>query len=724
MAIDLTTNIKTNAPRPLDAKTYVGTGQEYTGKYLIPIIYRYEGMKVYDVDTNIEWELIKLGYAQSFAGYENAGYGYFWKNISFGATPLFYKQSGYTGVWINEDTINMSCQTNETITLSAVIFGNVKKIQWTIQKQNGTPLISNKETLTYVFSTIGTYTIKFKIWDYFGNTLEYSYSMLATAIDIPNVSSFTVTPTAGIKANGSRDYIFNVVTTENIEYIQIEQLNISYVNSLDETTSVSLISETGFVSGIVVNEKTILVNNLSAFKNLTLDENTDFILSYKIVNKDVIEATATYSSVDKIIIDGSNSTVTYNTTTDVLIATVRLFIAHDDNSTVNGTININGSAYSLIANSDKRTFTYSNEIELSPATYILPVTLTQSVYTGTGTETYITTSNLELVIAPPEYAVTIFIKDDLDIPEAVIDSTITVLRYASPYNTYSGEDGSVIIYLPAGEYTASASKDYYTSSQSYPFTITNSSATFTLTLEPIRSFSFTGVTNVQPGEICYVNYDLLPDDKYETDCDITYTIISEGLTVTTTTKNLIIDGSSFNTYLIDESYALMTLRVLITSYYQDQTPITKTMNYTIGSAVPYWGILESIEDFASTEVTEVISEVFTNEFILSSQELTVISETAPIMLFQNEEDMLPEGVTFPEGGYTWAAFPSDYTTYTLYRTANDGGTYADLSDFMYTGTKEVNGETYTIYISKGLLSPLPDPYFGLPIYAEDAQFSY
>ena len=58
MGIATNTSINTNAQRPTDSKMVVGANQEYATKSAIPAIYRYYGMRVYDLNDNIEYEMV------------------------------------------------------------------------------------------------------------------------------------------------------------------------------------------------------------------------------------------------------------------------------------------------------------------------------------------------------------------------------------------------------------------------------------------------------------------------------------------------------------------------------------------------------------------------------------------------------------------------------------------------------------------------------------------
>jgi hypothetical protein len=719
MAIDLTTNIKTNAPRPLDAKTYVGTGQKYAPQFgaltmnWIPNIYRYEGMKVYDIDTNIEWELIKAEYAQSnMVGYENAGYGYFWKNVSFGATPLFYRSNG---TWMNETNTNMTCQTNETITLSAITFGNIKKVQWTIQRAGSVITTSNKETITYVFSTIGTWSVKFKVWDYFGNTLEYSYSMVASAIGVLDVSSFTVTPIAGIKNNTlvtSRNYNFVIETTENIDISLIETFNIEYTDSLDLVTTVPLVNGGTLVSGVVLaNSKKIEITNMLSFKSLSLNDNTNFNLTFKLYNNTAITKTATYVSVPKIVINSSLSTISYTLGTTELSTTITLVSTYDDYSSVTGTITINGNIYNLVSTSNKLTFTYSELIPLNPGQYTCPVTLTQNVATGIGAnvEIYEASISLSLVVAEPTFLITINVKDDFDIfsqtPSNLEGVFIQAVKNGS--NADSGttnSNGNVILELTSGFHQITVSKANYTTTGSSIFVTQNT--TLSYILQPSLAFN-SASTNVV-SDTLNVLYTLLPlnpnnsYDYYQEQAIIEYSIAG------TTIEQYLEDSDFGELDISSPSWSGQLMSITLTVYYKTQE-VNTTMTLTIGEAPAYWGVWnfssdalsDNKEDISGMDYPTITSTYLTESYLSDTADDYVKLFAKPSVLTEIYAEFNSTSIGFYNiNGWYWIAFPTSvYSSYINYKA--DFGGYSAITNNFKVLDITISGLAYKLYLYKG-----------------------
>lgn len=714
--INTTTNITAAAPRPLDAKTYVGTGQEFATLSAIYNGYLFEGMRVYDINTNIEWELIYNPLPDSDnlnVGIINNGNGTYWKNISFGATPLFYKSNG---IWINETSNNMTCTATEVITLSAITFGNIKKVQWTFQRQGGSSSTSNKETLTYIFSA-GTWIIKFKIWDYFDNTLEYSYSMVSTTVGVLDIYSFTVTPVAGINGNSSitgRNYNFVIETTENIDISLIETFNIQYTTILSTNITVPLISSGTLVSGVnLTNSRKLEITNVIDFTNLLLDINTNFNLTFKLYNYTEITKTATYTSVPKIVINTNTSTISYDNTTTELNVSINLINAYDNFSSVSGVVTISGNNYNLVSNSNKLTFTYSDLISLSSGTYTCPVYLTQSVATGIGgiVETYVESTSLELLVAEPTYAITVSIKDNLPEilggPDYIEIPTLYLYSGTTLLGTYYPETGIEVLDLSNGVYNAIAEKDYYITSEATYFTVDSAADGFTITLEPDREFTNTIILNCNPGATCTVNYDLLPDSKYEDDCDITYTISLGGSIIEgPTTKTKSTNPTTYNTHELDSSYNGHTLEVTITSYYLSDT-ISTTMTQEIGAYVPKWGCLPEISDYANKQVSDVVATYFTESYISSSSDLSVT--TSPqLLLYQGVFGLIQE--------YMWFAFPDTYSVFTEYADYEENQ-FHPIETLFYQDTFSYGSATYNLYISMGI--SCVEPYFGVPSFTSN-----
>lgn len=718
--INTTTNITAAAPRPLDAKTYIGPLQEFKNLSEIYNGYLFEGMRVYNINSNIEWELIYDNGSNSSIGVIDNGNGTYWKNISFGATPLFYKSNG---IWMNETSSSMTCTTTEVITLSAITFGNIKKVQWTFQKSGGADeLTSNKETLTYTFSA-GTWIIKFKIWDYFDNTLEYSYSMVSTTVGVLDVYSFTVTPIAGINENSSvtgRNYNFIIETTENIDISLIETFNIQYTTPLLTNITVPLISSGALVSGVnLTNIRKLEITNVIDFTNLLLNINTDFNLTFKLYGYTEITKTATYTSVPKIVINTSTSTISYDNTTSVLSVLINLVSAYNSFSSVSGVITIGRNNYNLVSNSNKLTFTYSDLISLSPGTYTCPVYLTQSVATGIGgiVETYVESTSLELLVAEPTYAITISVKDNLPEilsgPDYIEIPTLYLYSGTTLLGTYYPETGIEVLDLSNGVYNAIAEKEYYITSEATYFTVDSAADGFTIELKPDREFINTIILNCNPGATCTVNYDLLPDNKYENDCNITYTISLGGSIIEgPTTKTKSTNPTTYNIYELDSSYNGHTLEVIITSYYLSDT-ISTTMTQEIGAYVPKWGCLPEISDYTNKQISDVTATYFTESYISSSFDLPVTS--------------LPQSLMFNTvfgniWGYAWFAFPDTYPVFTHYGDYGDNY-FHPIETLFYQDTFSYGSATYNLYIVMGFM-PSDTIHFGSPLMNMDYEVKY
>lgn len=716
MAILLHTNINTNAPRPLDSKTYVGTGQEYLNKDSIPSNYRFRGMRVYDISTKIEWELVPMsGNNININEFENAGtIGntdaiYYWKNISFGATPMFFKNT----TWLNETNVNLSTSSGEVL-LTALTFGEVKKVLWTISKGGGQQEISKKETFTKTFSA-GNYNIKFEVFDRYNNSISYNFTMNVTTVGVLGIESFTVTPIAGIKENGSvtRTYNFTLVTTEPIIADQLQTLDIGFTNQLLAPTSVSFITGSTFTNAVTLlsaNSLSINGSLVSELNNIILNTDTVFTLTLQKYQESVLTATATYNSVNKIAVN--SGTISYNQSTNQLSSTITLQTAYTTYFSVTGSFIINGVTYNYVANIDKRTFTFlQTNVDINPGTYNVNVTMLQTVATGIGsnTETYNVIYPMTLTVSEPEYTVTFHVKDDLPTPEYVENCTILISRNGILYRTLSAPIGIASTELSnSNQYSVTVSKDNYSSLPS-AFIVNSSPITVPLTVSPIREFANSSISNVLPGVTCNVTYNLLPDNKYEEYAEITFTVMNGESEVYTKTENDLLDPDTFNTLAINSGWNTYALTVLITSYYYG-TSISNTMTVEIGEAIPLWGYLPEIDNYSTKTISDVINDYITESVLSTAASVPnsyLSNQNNPHLLYQS---VLCGGVL--TAGYMWAAFPDTYPTYTHYADYGDPNYFA-ISTYFYSGTKIVGTTTYTIYVCIG--SETPPPYFGIPV---------
>lgn len=717
MAIPLTTNINTNAPRPLDSKTIVGVGQEYANKNQIPYFYRYVGMRVFDQNLNIEYQLVKVP-SGSLVGYENAGSSgvdstvYYWKNISFGATPMIFSPNG---TWLNEINSSFQCVTGQSNTFSAITFGDIKKVMWYITKNGGATLQYKKETITHTFSQAGTYIIKFKVWDKYDNSLEYSYTTNVTVSGTQTITGFVVTPYAGIK-NGSvttRTYDFTLTTSETIDINQIYSIDISYEGA-DSSITVPLIENRNLINGASLfnnNTISILGNSGTVFKNLSLNIDTEFTATLTMFGSDPVEETATYVSVNKIVIDPSLTTVSYNNDTNILTSTAKLTTEYDEYSSVTGKLTVNGTSFNY-GYVDNSTFILpKSSISLNPGTYNAYIELTQRVTTGVGTlyEEYKESYTILLDVEEPEYLVTFHVKDDLPTPEYVEDCTILISKNGSLYRTLSAPIGVASTELSnSNQYSVVVSKDNYLSLPA-AFIVDSSDITISLEVTPIRSFANSNVLNVLPGLTCNVVYNLLPDNKYEEYVEITFTVTNGATEVYTKTETDLLYTDTYDNLAIDARWNTYTLTVLITSYYYG-TSISTAMITEIGEAIPLWGYLSEIENPSTKTITDIINDYITEPVLAAADPVPssyLTNPNNPHLLYQTG---LCGGALV--SGYMWVAFPDTYPTYTHYADYGDPN-YFEISTLFYSGTKVVGTTTYTIYVCIG--SETPPPNFGNPI---------
>lgn len=713
MAIPLHTNINTNAPRPLDSKTIVGIGQEYTSKDSIPSNYRFKGMRVYDTNTKIEWELVPMsGNNININEFENAGtIGitddiYYWKNISFGATPMFFKNN----IWLNENNINMSTSSGDVL-LTAITFGEVKKVLWTITRFGSQQEVFKKETITKTFSA-GNYIIKFEAFDIYGNSIAYNFTMNVTTVGVLGIETFTVAPSAGINNNTGvkRTYNFNLVTTEPIVADQLQTLSISFTNQLLQATSIPLISGTTFINAVTALSSTSLYINgslIPELNNIELNANTVFTLTLQKYQEAELTATATYTSVDKIVV--SSGTVTYNQTTKQLSSTITLQTAYTSLSAVDGSFIISGTTYNYVASPDNRTFTFvQTNININPGTYNINATMIQTVATGVGTntETHTLIHPMTLVVAEPTYLVSIVLYDDLNSPEIVPEATVVIRNFGVLVTqSTTNVSGVATFNLPASiGYSAQASKSNYITTQSIPFTV-DGIETINITILPDRSITNVGLTNCNPGATTTVNYTLLPASKYEDDCDIYYEIKLGETLITSGTRNKITNGVNFNQIALNAGWDGYTIEGTVTSYYKINN-VMGTFSQTIGERAPKYGYVV-IENPTTKTLANVLSTQFDEDIIINSTELIVTSQNEPLI----EWVSIAPPLTF---AYGWVAFPSSYPEYVQFKD-KDEGTYQNMNsgyNQIYKSDFTVYGETYKFYIFSGNDADNNYPNFG------------
>lgn len=389
MAIPLHTNINTNAPRPLDAKTVVGPGQQFLSKEDIPTQYRYEGLRVLD-NNFIEWEYYRIGA------------NYYWRNISFGAKPFIYKfNNTLLNPW-NTATIN-NLQVGETLLFDAITFGNIRHIEWKIIRNNVTLLTSNKESFSYNLPLTGTYTVTLKVIYFNGyEVIEPPITLFnVSQTGIVNINQFIITPQYGLKQQTLRTYNFNIVLNEVVNSQEISNLNISYkILNSDTSTSVNLISSGNAVDGISINNTSILLDGskINDFNNVYFENSMEFTATILKTNGQTATATSNYISVNLIDIneDVSVTYINYNTLTKTVSGQVQLVNAYSD-CIVNGTITKNTTTRNL-SSYDNKTFTFSFVENLNSGSYDYVINLTQTI----NSETYIQSITLQLNVIPTD----------------------------------------------------------------------------------------------------------------------------------------------------------------------------------------------------------------------------------------------------------------------------------------------------------------------------------
>jgi hypothetical protein len=706
------TNITATAPRPLDAKIVVGNNQEFTTKNSISTSYRYIGMKVFDQNDNIEYQLVTTPISGNSTGYSDAGNlnnePTSWKNISFGATPLIYNQ---VGIWLNESSTHMQLNTDVQYTFTATTFGHVKKIQWEFVK-GGSSITYNKETITHTFISAGQHTIKLHVWDRFDNQLTYINSATATAIGLLSIYEFKVNPYAGIKAYdgaaSGRTYDFTITTTEDINEPFLENISINY------SDVVVVLAENGALStGVTYQSGNVLFVNgsqINDLKNKVFDEDVNFTLNFKIYSQTALEDEATYHSIDKIAV--GSDTFTYNKTTKILSGFVTLLTPYDGTfCAVAGTLNIQGTNYNLIG-SNNDTFTLpSTSIELAPDIYIITITLTQTVATGKGNETFTIQHTCSLEVEDDLYEVTFNVKDDHEIPihlsgiGGIIAGT-TLVGGNSPFTRN----------IANGSYSYSLTKPSF-SSPSSGFVVSDAPLEINVEMSPNRSIDGFGITGVEAGDWATVTYNILPTrstGEYEDSAYIVYKILdSSDIVCDTITQHKSDASPNYKSYYIHPDYNLHKLEVTVMSTYNLTDEISDSVTVDIGVAVPYWGIVTDAGMNYSDTVGNFISAYF-NDDMFTETELFVSDLNIPVMTWYEE--------WINTRGHFWVAFPSDYPEYTE-ESLISLTSWVSIEERFEVTDYILGSETYKLYIYRGGL-PSNSGYIGNDTLPLDQKFKH
>ena len=673
-----------NAPYPVDARMFVGAGMKYTLPTQIPASYLYVGLKVHNIDTHITWEVESI---------DTRGSSVVWKNISFGVEPIIFDGSN-TLLNENDTTTITGLAVGETITFSAVTFGHIKKILWTITKPGGTTITYNNDNFTYSLPTVGNYLIDLSVEDYFGNTTS------ASRITFNNVSlegtigitQFTVSPTAGLQQSTLRDYNFNILLSESLEPSEISSLVIEY-----GAISTTLINGGTAINGVQHdgNEIEIIGDLISNFDDKYLSSTTVFTATLTRSNGQTTTASATYTSVPLIVVN-NNALVTYTTYSDETITSrVTLTQEFDENSSVVAILKEGSTIIGYLATADNMQFNLELDYELTPGTHTFVAYFTQTV----GTETYSTTAVMSTTVAATTYTTTFRVRDDLSTPEPV-ETVKAELYYGGMLNSveYTNASGYAVFELENGVYTIVFSKDNYATTDSYTFTVSSFAQTYNRTIVPIVSIDTAAATTPVSGETMQITYTLLPDNKYETECTVEYVIINElAVEVTTITKTKSSFPTTYNTLDVDAGWANgYTINITLTTEYNAQSNSVQ-MTKMVGVLPVYYGVVDknSVVNPTILTVNEFVDTYLTDLIISESAELAVTNSTNPTIIFATS------GLFTPIRGWQWAAFPSTYSQYYYYENLGDNTTNPIGNEF-FTVTTLLGSNSYKLYLDKGL----------------------
>jgi hypothetical protein len=344
------------------------------------------------------------------------------------------------------------------------------------------------------------------------------------------------------------------------------------------------------------------------------------------------------------------------------------------------------------------TFDYTGSYTLDTGTNVLTAYLTQTC----NGETYEDTVIFNVVVSETTYTVTINVKDNLEIPEAIENASVVIIKGGvTVYNNQTNISGVINTYLSNGYYAVSITKDYYNSVSLF-FTISDSNETINVTLSPnVELYSLSATTPV-PGDTMTVNYVLLPNNKYEDECSIQYIVknIEEEI-VSNTTKLLSTLPDAYNQLDIDSGWSNgHTIEIILISTY-DGDNVTGTITKTIGTMPIFYGVLSSISSPTSRTITNVIAN-----------ELADIGDVG----FNTELSYSGSGnlnVYFSDNittvGYGWIAIPNNYEF--LHCADKDEPTQSiDISNNFYSTGIVIGSTNYVVYMEMGTIPS--SPFFG------------